>query len=129
MRAFEIFLFMACMIAAFTIVNSMGIFPETYVTPDSGLTEGMNLNNIQSQLDTMENPSVVDYFFIAGQLLAQSLVFLIQMLGRVAFFAGFLYSAFGIPLELAIALNIGLYVMVIIGLIQFFSGKSVDQMR
>lgn len=129
MRAFEIFMFMVCIVASFAVVNSMGVFPQEYVTPDSGLTEGMTLGSISEQLDSMENPSVVDYFFLAGQLLAQSLLFIIQMLGRVAFFAGFLYSAFGVPLELAIALNIGLYVVVIIGLVQFFSGRSVDQMR
>ena len=129
MRAFEIFMLMACITAAFAVVNSIGIFPDNYVTPDSSLTEGMNLGNVQSQLDKLENPSVFDYFLLAGQFLADSFIFLILMLGRVAFFAGFLYSVFGVPLALAIALNVGLYIVVIIGILQFMSGRSVDQMR
>ena len=129
MRAFEIFLFLVCIIVMITAVNTLNIFPEQYVVPDTQLTSGMDLNAVSEQYNGMSNLGVLDYFYLVAKLTIISILALLQMFVKLAIFAPFLATAFGMPLALAAALNVILYVIIAIGIAQFISGRSIDQMR
>lgn len=123
MMAIDLTKYMVCIILGILLVNSLNIFPQDYIPADSSFIDQFNYLET-SNYAVPENPSVFDYALISFQWLWQALLMLLNIILIPVTILPWLISAFGIPPIIGTMLGVFTYFIIVIAIIQWYSGKS-----
>jgi len=128
MRAFEIALFVACVVAASVFLpNLVGdSFGGSYFPSGYSLISGYNIDALSN---FPANPSPVDYFFLMITIIINSIVWSMQVLLTFVTLAPWLMTNFGFPWWLAIPIQVGSWYLFVIAIVQIWRAVSIDIMR
>lgn len=132
MRAFEVALFVACVVAATVFLPALltGTSLGTPYTDSGGSIIGSAGVGTLSNLTALPTrPSPVDYFFLMVNLIILALLWFFQMIMSLILLAPWLESQFHFPAFLAYPIEIALWFLIVIAAVQMWRAVSTDSMR
>jgi hypothetical protein len=129
MRALQIAVLIICIELSISFFANIGLFTTVFYTPAQeqiGAGTGFMSGNINetSNLLGSQKTGTVDTFTAGIGMLIGSIGILINLLGSVVFFLPHLVSVFQFPLLLAIPVQVMIYIIYSVGILQFMSGRS-----
>lgn len=140
MRAFEITLFLLLIPAAMGLVNAMGIFGiGDPFTPDMYRYQNMTGTNVEANAragvlglgawEMPAQPTFFDYVMFTVTMAWQFIFWAIRIVTAVVWLYPMLVTAFQVPWQLAIPLQIGIWVIWVVAIIQIKHAVSLDGLR
>lgn len=127
MRALEITIFIVLLSASIGFLNAMNAFDNPYVESDSSQYSMWSVSNLSS-FDN-QNPSILDQ---AGMLLnfaIMAITWVITIVLTIIVIFPTLVNTFHIPMALSALLQVGVWMVYVIGIVQWQRGASVEGLR
>lgn len=126
MRAFEIAFFLVMVAAGFSIISSLQIFPADVVPVQESMFAPYSVNVLEN---FPASPGIIDYFFLMVTIVVNSIRWAMTVLLTILIFYPYLMQVLGIPAALAIPLNVGIWFVFVIAIVQIWRSQSIDIMR
>lgn len=129
MRALQIAVLIICIELSVSFFANLGLFTTVFYTPaqeqvgaGTGFMSG-SINDTSTLLGSQKT-GTIDTFTAGIGMLFGSIGILINLLGGVVFFLPHLITIFQFPLILAVPVQVMIYIIYSIGILQFISGRS-----
>lgn len=135
MRAFDIALFIILLEATIGFSNALGIWEENYYqAPNNTYTNYKVADlNTYNNATVVSEPALIDRFVKGASDLIGSIAVGLWGLFTIIFSIIYIYpeliKLFGIPSALGTFMQVGIYVIYLVGLYQWKSNKGVDNYR
>lgn len=126
MRAMQLFMFILCLNGAIALVNSLGIFWETTFVEAQNEDYDYEVEDL-NEFAVAGEPSIVDYTTMALSWLWESVIWIFKFIGAFVFIYPFLCDELMIPDIVSGFLQGLIYSIYAWGIIQWKSGRSIQQ--
>jgi len=124
MKAYEISLFVVILSATIGFVNGIGVFGYQYeMTPQNDYVE-WNVSQIGENFGNTSQISFFSKLTATTDMVIQGFSILIDMLFAIVCLYPTLVGVFHVPAQLSALLQVGIYAIYAIGILQFISGRS-----
>lgn len=129
MRSLEITIFLMLIAPALALVNAFGIFDDsTTTTADLSKYENKTVDDL-SKFELKDDANIVDYTMFVVTMAFQFIFWALQILLSIVWLVPMLTRLLNIPDILAFLLNVGIWVIWVIGIIQIKHAVSFDGLR
>lgn len=129
MRSLEITIFLMLIAPALALVNAFGIFDDsTTTTADLSKYENKTVDDL-SKFELKDDANIVDYTMFVVTMAFQFIFWALQILLSIVWLVPMLTRLLNIPDILGFLLNVGIWVIWVIGIIQIKHAVSFDGLR
>lgn len=128
MRALEISIFLLFIPICFGLVNAMNVFTDVSHTSDNSWYDNKTVENLQS-FQITETSSPVDYAMFIVTNMWMMIIWIFKLLTAIFWLWPLLTGIIGVPAPLAMALQLGLWIMYVLAFMGIRSGTNPDNLR
>jgi hypothetical protein len=125
MQALNIAKFLIFLSLGVMLINTMGIFDNTYIATDESGYQSFTLDEV-SGYNMPTQPSILDYFMMMVTWAWQGLIMVINIIMTPLKMLPWAMNAFGIPPAIQTILTVGVVLSILFALLQWYSGKSTE---
>ena len=126
MRAYDMALILIILQASIGFVNGLGIFDRDYYATQNNTYTQYRVANL-TEYNPSEGEGLADYVADLARWVVDGLKLLFKVVGAVFIIYPTLTDTFGVPSGLSILLQGGIYVIYIMGWVQWKSNKGMRQ--
>lgn len=129
MRSLEITIFLMLIAPALALVNNFGIFDSsTTTTADLTKYENKTVEDL-SKFELKDDANIIDYSMFVITMAFQFIFWALQILLSIVWLVPMLTRLLNIPDVLGFLLNVGIWIIWVIGIIQIKHAVSFDGLR
>jgi len=128
MRALEISIFLLFIPICFGLVNAMNLFTDVEQTVDNSWYDNKTVSNLES-FQISDTSSPVDYALFIVTNMWMMIIWIFKLLTSIFWLWPLLVGVIGVPAPLAIALQLGLWIMYVLAFMGIRSGTNPDNLR
>ena len=129
MKAYQIALYLIILQASIGLVNDLGVFSHNYASTPTNEYISWNVSQIGGAYGNQTEPSVWDMMVVAARMIWESLIALLKILLAVVVIYPILVNVFMIPPQISGLIQVGIYVVYGIALVQFKTGRNIHYME
>lgn len=127
MRGMELFVFVLCINLSIGFINALPLFEDKTLQEAQSEEYGYTIQSLE-EFNEIQDPSIVDYGAMLVTWVWESTIFLFKFVLAFVWLYPALVEVFYIPEAFSLFLQGGLYVMWVLAIIQWKSGKSLINM-
>jgi hypothetical protein len=128
MRALEISIFLLFIPVCFGLVNAMNVFTDVSHDESNSWYDNKTVENLQS-FQITDSSSPVDYALFIVTNMWMMIIWIFKLLTAIFWLWPLLVGVIGVPIPLAIALQLGLWIMYVLAFMGIRSGTNPDNLR
>jgi hypothetical protein len=128
MRALEISIFLLFIPICFGLVNAMNVFTDINHDESNSWYDNKTVDNLQS-FQISDTSSPVDYALFIVTNMWMMIIWIFKLLTAIFWLWPLLVGVIGVPAPLAIALQLGLWIMYVLAFMGIRSGTNPDNLR
>jgi hypothetical protein len=129
MKAYEIALYLIILQASIGLVNSIGVFEHNYVPTPENEYITWDISHIGAAYGNQTQPSIWDAMVMAARMAWEALIGLLKVLLAVVIIYPTLVNVFMINPAISGLIQVAIYVVYGIAIIQFKTGKNIRYME
>ena len=125
MQALNIAKFLIFLSLGVMLINTLGIFDNTYIATDASGYQSFTLDEV-ANYNLPSQPSILDYFMMMVTWAWQGITMVFKIIMTPLKMLPWAMNAFGIPPAIQTILTVGVVLAILFAILQWYSGKSTE---